>query len=106
MNDKGGVLNLDYVGTPGTHGDGEIQVSVISQIPKGPIPQLQKPIVLVDNKVPEPEVCFILVFAVLLRLKANFFFFFLQVEKSFLQKYGWYFAPILILILMGGGGGK
>lgn len=105
MNDKGGVLNLDYVGTPGTHGDGEIQVSVISQIPKGPIPQLQKPIVLVDNKVPEPEVCFILVFAVLLRLKANFFFF-LQVEKSFLQKYGWYFAPILILILMGGGGGE
>lgn len=56
LNDKGTVLNLDYIGTPGTHGEGNIQVSIVSQISKGPVPDLQKPIILVDNKIPEPEV--------------------------------------------------
>lgn len=98
MDKNGRIENLNYLrSSGGAAGVPKVEVTIVQQVAKGPLPELLEPVVLVDNKVPVPEVRIALAIQ---RVITNKFF---QKEKSFLQKYGLYLAPLLILFLMSGG---
>lgn len=56
--DKAGAIeNLNYLRSPGgIAGTPEVEVTIVQEVSKGPVPELLQPIRLVDNKVPEEEV--------------------------------------------------
>jgi hypothetical protein len=57
-----------------------VQVTMLKNVGKGPLPQVKRPIALVDNVVRVPEQ-----------------------PKSFLQKYWMYIVPVLLMFLLSGG---
>lgn len=57
LDKSGDVENLNYLRSAGgSFGEPEVEITIVQNIEKGPVPELLEPIKLVDGQVPEEEV--------------------------------------------------